>query len=266
MACLNQTLEVQIGEQISVVPAHLDDVASAFFANTGRIVAGRNGSSAAETAVSTTTISITGNSPGDTTFTIRMDDGGTCNITIRVTNDTASGFQCPVPPRVIEHVAESGALCVSWDDLGLNAESTLARPTLVPAVSFSFSRTQAPCAIRIEKRAIDRFNVGDTFAITYQVTQNGQTTSCQASIRIVTQDLAGPVIDQCVNGQVNLTANTPFQLSVSNTTVPATTLWSSPDPELTFSTPNQTATTVTASKSGSFTINVECCFDEPAQS
>ena len=265
MACLNQTLEVQIGEQITVVPAHLDDTATAFNSNTSRIGAGRNGSSAAETAVSTTAISITGNSAGDTQFTIRMADGGSCQITIRVTNESASGFQCPVPPRVVEHIAESGVLCVSRDDLGLNAASILKRPTLTPPVSFSFSPTEAPCAIRIEKRAIDRFNVGDTITIRYQVSQNGQTTSCEASIKVVAQDLAAPVIDQCINGQVNLTANTPFQLSVSNTVEPVTTQWSSPDSELTFSAPNQTSTMVTASKSGNFTINVECCFDEPSQ-
>ncbi len=262
MACLNQTLELQVGEKITVLPAHLDNTARAFFANTSQIIAGRNGGSAAETAVSPTEISITANAPGDTVFTIRMADGGSCKITLRVSNETAVGFQCPVPARVIEHVAQSGALCVSWDDLGLNAETTLARPTLTPPTSFSFSRTEAPCAIRIEKRAMDRFNIGDSIVIRYQGSQNGQTSSCEASIRVVAQDLALPVIDQCVGGKVNLTANTPFQLSVSNARDPVTTLWSSPDPELKFSTPEQTSTMVTANKTGSFTINVECCFDE----
>lgn len=262
MPCLNQTLDVQVGENFTIVPAHLDSAAGAFFANTSRIVAGRNGASAAETAVSTTAITVKANAPGDTVFTIRMDDGGSCQVTIRVSAQDAAGFQCPVPPRVIEHVENSGELCIGWSELGLTPDSTLLRPRLSPPVSFSYSGTEGDCAIRIQQRSIDRFNTGDTIEIQYRVLQNGQLTSCQASVRIVAQKVALPVIDQCVDGQVKLLANQPFQLSVSNATEPVTTLWSSPDPELSFSTPNQTTTMVTASASGSYTIDVECCFDE----
>lgn len=262
MPCLNRTLDVSIGEQIIVRPADLHSDITGFADNTSRIVAGRTGRSAQETAVSPSAITIAARASGVTRFSIRMADDSLCTLSLNVESVRNDGFRCPVPAPTIQHQLQSGALCVPWTALGLPDNARLLRPVLSPPVSFSFSATQAECAIRIEHRAIDRFSAGEQITINYSVVLNGQSTRCQASVQLMAARSSGPRIDQCSNGAVNLESGVPFLLSVSNASTPVSIRWYSDDSALTFSEPDRESTLVTANAAGRYTIRVECCFDD----
>lgn len=156
------------------------------------------------------------------------------------------------------------AFCVTRADLGVPDDTAAVRCIVTnirftPAVTFVTS--DPDCVARIPAAKITTSNF--PLVMTFDVLCNdvAQAIDCQATITITSAGCPDPKIVECQNGQVALLQGVAKTLNVSGCECCSDSeiTWRSPNPELTFNPVNGSSTQVTASASGNFTIEVECC-------
>lgn len=156
------------------------------------------------------------------------------------------------------------ALCITRADLGIPDDTTTTR-CIVTNIRFTptvtFVTSDPTCVARIAATKINAAN--SPLVMTFDVLCNNvaQATDCQATITISAAECPDPEIVECQNGQVTLLQGVAKTLNVRGCECCSDSeiTWRSPDPELTFNPVNGATTQVTASASGIFTIEVECC-------
>lgn len=155
-------------------------------------------------------------------------------------------------------------LCITRSDLGVpddNATATciVTNISFTPAVTFVSSDPACIARIPASKMTTSR----SPLTMTFDVLCNNiaQAIDCQATITIIATECPEPTIVECRNGQVALRQGVAKTLNVSGCECCSNSeiTWRSPDPELTFNPVNGSTTQVTASATGSFIIEVECC-------
>lgn len=213
-------------------------------------------------------------------FVIQATDGiasNACELTFAVSTSTQcdgggdSGkiYTCNNPQL---QATAGETLCITKTDLGIPDSADI--NCLVANIRFTpsatFVNSDPACVARLPASQMKVSN--SPLVMTYNVFCNNETLAidCQATIDIraaaCPEPVPDPVIAECRNGQVALVQGVAKTLSVSGCECCQSSeiTWRSPDPELTFSPVNGPKTQVTASATGSFSIEVECCKEQSA--
>jgi len=205
-------------------------------------------------------------------FVIQATDGiasNACELSFTVPTDTqcsSSGgnsgktYTCTNPQL---QVPAGEMLCISKADLGIPGDA--AADCLVTNIRFTpsvtFVNSDPACVARVPAAQMRLSN--SPLVMTFNVYCNNETQAidCVATIDIKATECPDPVIVECQNGQVELVQGIAKTLNVSGCECCESSeiTWRSPDPELVFRPVNGPTTQVTASATGSYTIEVECC-------
>ena len=208
---------------------------------------------------------------------------GTFTETITITDEAGAAVNCEIDitinlPDVCLECDRVTLTNVSSTDLG--AGDVLTFRTAYPgvfadntqAVIVDATGTQIAQATFVQTQDGVNFwqylvpSTCETGTYTMQLTSPEQSAGCMSCDLFdfeLTCICPDPVIDQCNNGQIQLQAGTAATLTVSgcecvDTNNGGSIVWSSPDSQLSFNPTNGDTTQVTASVTGSYTINVTC--------
>lgn len=210
-------------------------------------------------------------------FVIQSTDGSeaeACELSFNVPTTAQCGnteavYTCTNPQI---QAAAGEDLCISKSDLGIpdgpGITCIVANIRFSPGVTFIVS--DPDCVTKVPAGEVTASN--SPLVMTFDVFCNNvtQAVDCQATV-VIEHDKGNPpepfpepVISECQNGQVSLLRGVAKTLNVVGCECCGTDriTWSSPDPQLSFNPAKGASTQVTASATGSFTIEVECCADQ----